>query len=86
MAEGRTLLRRGAGEHVAAIGDRVLDEGAALLEVLVGLGQVDDRDALAVVEDEGLRTGVPALGLVPEVDSCIQEVFWSDANAHRDLM
>jgi hypothetical protein len=20
------------------------------------------------------------------VDSCVEEVFWSDANAHRDLM
>ncbi len=56
-------------EDVSAVRDGVLYEGACLLEGLVGLGKVDDRDPLAMVEDEGLRTRVPALGLVPEVDA-----------------
>ena len=86
LADDVLGLALGADEEdVAAVGDGVLDEGAGLLEGLVGLGEVDDRDALAVVEDERLRTGIPALGLVPEVDACVEQVLWSDANAHCDL-
>jgi hypothetical protein len=41
----------------------------------VGLAQVDDGDALAVIEDEGLGTRVPTLGLVAEVHAGVEQVF-----------
>jgi hypothetical protein len=48
----------------------------------VGFAEVDDGDALAVIEDEGLRAGIPTFGLVPEMHAGIEQVFGSDANTH----
>jgi hypothetical protein len=49
----------------------------------VGLAEVDDGDALAVIEDEGLGARIPALGLVPEMHAGIEQVFNGDV--HGDL-
>ena len=46
------------------------------------LAEVDDRHALAMIENERLGTGVPALGLVAEVDTCVEQVLGSDADGH----
>jgi hypothetical protein len=43
----------------------------------VRLLEVDDGDALTVVENVGLGARVPTLGLVTEVDAGIEEVFGS---------
>lgn len=40
--------------------------------------EIDDRDALAMVENVGLGARVPTLGLVTEVNAGIEEVFGSD--------
>ena len=52
----------------------------------MGLAEVNDRDALAVIENKRLRTWVPALGLVPEVNACVEQVFGCNAEVHSDLM
>ena len=52
----------------------------------MGLTEVDDRNALAVIENKRLGTWVPALGLVPEVNACVEQVFGCNAEAHSDLM
>jgi hypothetical protein len=46
----------------------------------MGLLEVDDRDALAMVENVGLGARVPTLGLVTEVDAGIEEVFGSEVH------
>ena len=43
----------------------------------MGLAEIDDGDALAVVEHVGLGARVPTFGLVTEVDAGIEEVFGS---------
>ena len=67
-------------EHVAAGSDLVFDKGVSFLEELVGLAQVNDGDALTMVEDVGLGARVPALGLVAEVDACIEQVLRCDVH------
>ena len=52
----------------------------------MGLAEVNDRDALAVIENKRLGTWVPALGLVPEVNARVEQVFRSEGEAHGDLM
>jgi len=58
----------------------VLDEGDGGGEARVRLLKVDDRHAVAVVEDVGAAAGIPATGLVSEVDAGIEEVF--DCDVH----
>ena len=58
----------------AALGDGVADEVVRLLDVVEGLAQVDDVDAVALGEDEALHLRVPAPGLVPEVDTALQQL------------
>ena len=45
-----------------------------------GLGQVDDVDAVARAVDVGLHLGVPAMGLVAEMNARFEELahgeFW----------
>ena len=48
-------------------------------ELREGFREVNDVNAVARVEDEGLHLGVPALGLVAEMNARIQQFF--DANA-----
>jgi hypothetical protein len=73
-------------ENVAAVGDGVFEERAGLREGFVGFAQVDDRNTLTVVENEGLGARIPAFGLVSEVNACVEQVFGRDAEAHVDLM
>ena len=62
------------------MGDEVLDEGAGFFQRRVRLLEVDDGDALTVVENVGLGARIPTLGLVTEVDAGIEEVFGSDVH------
>ena len=69
-------LPLGADEqHGLAFGRQLTDEILRLLEQLDGLAQVDDVDAGTLAKDERLHLGVPALGLVAEVDACFEQVF-----------
>ena len=72
-------LLLGAHEHHgAALGDGVLDERVGAVDVGQRLLQVDDVDAVALGHDEALHLGVPATGLVPEVDAALEELAHGD--------
>ena len=84
LAHDFLRLALGADEqHDAALGDEVLDEVARLLQRDVGLAEIDDGNALAMIEDVGLGARIPALGLVPEMHAGIEQVF--DGDVHDDL-
>ena len=68
------LLLRADEQDVLAVGDGVADEVERRLEVLDGLGEVDDVDPVALGEDEGLHLRVPAAGLVAEVDAGFEQL------------
>ena len=68
------LLLRTHEEDGAAVSDRLLDELVRAVDVAQRLLQVDDVDAVALGEDEALHLGVPAAGLVPEVDTALEQL------------
>ena len=51
-----------------------LDEVVGVVDVRQRLLQVDDVDAVALGEDEALHLGVPAAGLVSEVDTALEQL------------
>src|SRR5262249_20277212 len=57
---------------------QVLHELGGVLEHLEGLLQVDDVNAVALAEDVLLHLGIPALGLVPEVDARFEQLLHGD--------
>jgi hypothetical protein len=48
------------------------------LQLLLGLAEIDDVDAVARVKDERLHLGIPALGLMAEMDAGVQQFLNSD--------
>ncbi len=68
------LLLRPDEQHDAVASGEVAGEGVGLLEPLQALLEVDDVDAGAFPVQEPLHLRVPASGLVPEVDSCLEEL------------
>ena len=58
-----------------AVGRQLADEVVSLFELLDGLLQVDDVDAVALGVDVGGHFGVPAAGLVAEVDAGFQQLL-----------
>jgi hypothetical protein len=86
---GRGFLDRIAGlllgaheQDRAAARREVACEVLCLLEQLLGLLEVDDVDPAALAEDVAAHLGVPATGLVPEVDACLQQVLDGDFCRH----
>ena len=70
LADDVLALLLGADEEDRAAAARdVADEVVGSIEKDGGLLQVDDVDAAPLGEDVGLHLGVPAAGLVAEVDS-----------------
>lgn len=62
-----------ADEHDAsAMGHGLLDILVSVVNVGQRLLQIDDVDAIALGEDETLHLGVPASGLVPEVNATVK--------------
>ena len=68
------LLLRADEQHVLAAGDDVADELERRLEMLDGLGEIDDVDPVALREDERAHLGIPAACLVAEVDSGLEQL------------
>jgi len=62
-----------------AIARQVEDDVAQLLQAALqhrhGLLEIDDMDAVTIHEDEWLHLGIPAPGLVPEVDACFKKLL-----------
>ena len=61
-------------QDLVAAGDGLADEVERDVQALDGLGQVDDVDPVALGEDERAHLGVPAAGLVAEVDSGLEQL------------
>ena len=82
VADGvlRLLLRADEEDGAAALGDR-LRKVVRVIQKLLRLGEVDDVDPAALVEDESLHLRVPAACLVAEMNSGLQELLHGD-NGH----
>ena len=75
LGDGLLGLLLGADEQdLVAAGDGLADELEGDVQALDGLGEVDDVDPVALREDERLHLGVPAPGLVAEVDSGLEQL------------
>ncbi len=71
------LLRADEEDRALALRD-VACELVGLLEQLLGLREVDDVDPAALAEDVPAHLGVPATGLVAEVDAGLQQLPHGD--------
>ncbi len=69
------LLLRADEQHLAAVGRDLADEGEGLFHAAQGFVQVDDVDPIARAIDIALHFGVPAMGLVAEMDAGLQQLF-----------
>ncbi len=79
------LLLGADEQHALAAGDGLGDELERRVEALDRLGEVDDVDAVALREDEGLHLGVPAASLVSEVDAGLKQLAHR-CGGHGDLL
>ena len=61
--------------RVLAVGGEVGDELFGLAELLDGLVQIDDVDAVPLAEDEFLHLRIPPLRLVAEVNAGLQQIL-----------
>ena len=84
---GDRVLRLALGadeQHLAAARDRLLDEVERAGEQRHGLRQIDDVDAVAVAENVRLHPRVPAMGLVAEMRSGLEQLLHrDDSGRHR---
>jgi hypothetical protein len=79
LGDGILRLALGADEEDELTGGgEVGDELGGFLEELEGLLEVDDVNAVALSEDVFLHLGIPALGLMPEVNSSFEQFFHSN--------
>ena len=69
------LLLGADEQHRSPVGHQVTDGVVGDLDPFQGLLQVDDVDTAALTPDETLHLGVPAPGLVPEVDTGIEQLL-----------
>ena len=76
VTDGLLSLLLGADEQdVAALCGHFLNVVVSLVQLLHGLLQVDDIDAVALGEDELCHLGVPTAGLVTEVHTCLEKLL-----------
>ena len=68
------LLRPHEQDRLAAA-CRLADELERVVEARYGLGQVDDVDPVALGEDVLAHLGIPAAGLVSEVDARLEQLL-----------
>ena len=81
VLDGLLGLLLGADEqHFAAFAHGRREEIAGGFQLVERLAQVNDVNAVAGVEDEGLHLGVPAFGLVSKMDAGIQQFLNSNTN------
>ena len=60
-------------EHVVPVGREIADKLRCLVEVVQGLLEVDNVNAVALAEDERLHLRIPAPSLMPEVDTRFEQ-------------
>jgi hypothetical protein len=80
------LLLGAHEEDRVAVGHGVDDELVRAVEQLDRVLQVDDVDAVARAEDERTHLRVPALGLVAEVHTGLQQLTHGDGGLVRGLL
>ena len=74
VTDGVLSLLLGADEQDAlAVLAELTDEVISLFQLLHGLLQIDDVDAVTLGVDVGSHLGVPATGLMTEVHACLQQ-------------
>ena len=69
------LLLRADKQDVLAVGGKITDEVVGLFDLLDGLLQIDDIDAVALRVDVRSHLGVPASGLMTKVDACFEQTL-----------
>src|SRR6185295_19992152 len=69
------LLLGADEEHGAAAGGQVADEAVRFAELLQGLLQIDDVDAVPLAEDVLLHLRIPTLRLVAEVHPGLEQLL-----------
>ena len=73
VTDGLLSLLLGADEQdVAALSCNFLHVVVSLVQLLHGLLQIDDVDAVTLGEDVLRHFGVPSSGLVTEMDACFK--------------
>jgi len=85
---GDRVLRLALGadeQHLAAAGDGLLDEVECARKQRHALRQVDDVHPIAVAEDVRLHLGVPAVGLVAEMRSGLEQLLHGDDRGRHNL-
>ena len=79
-------LTLGADEqHLAARGRRLAHEIERAGEERNALRKIDDVDAVPLAEDVRLHLGVPAVGLVAEMRSGLEQLLHADAIRRRGV-
>ena len=73
-----SLLLGAHEQHGAAAPGHLRGEVLRVLQERLGLEEVDDVVAVALAEDEAAHLGVPATGLVAEMDAGLQQLFDTD--------
>jgi len=79
------LALRAHEEHAAVLLRDALEELARVVQRLERLLEIDDLDAVPLDEDELLNLGIPAAGLVPEVESRFEQFLHSDIGQANTL-
>jgi len=80
------LLFRADKENFSTFADGVGKKVTGRLQLIKGLAEVDDVDAVTRVKDEWLHLGVPPFGLVSEMDAGIQQFFNTNTNHNFPLV
>ena len=79
LDEFGNLLLGGDEENVLARENGVAEELGGFVEESDALGEVDDVDTVALIEDIALHLGVPALRLVTEVETSVEHILERNA-------
>ena len=77
------LLLRGNKKDVLASENSVAEELGRLVEKRDALGEIDDVDTVALVEDVVLHLRIPALRLVTEVETSVKHILKANSREGR---
>ena len=83
LHEFLNLLLGGDKEDLLAVEHGLLQERGGFVKQHNRLGEIDDVDAVALVEDVGFHLGVPALRLMAEMQTGIKEFLEGETRQGR---
>ena len=67
-------------EHFATPSHSLAQETAGSVQLVKGLTEINDVNAVASVENERPHLGIPPLGLMPEMNTGIQQFLYANTN------